>query len=123
MAGPGVSILFDFHRDESVVAAIRHACHSTATHIEGDDFWVESTSTVGGSYAGEGRPFIMWFADASDDVELGEDIGLYTDALGWSPKLSFGLADNVQPGPRPSDFGRTFLLHLPNPWWRNHNAR
>lgn len=92
MAGPGVSILFDFARDETVVAAIRDACHSTATHIEGDDFWVESTSCIDGSYAGEGRPFIMWFADSSDDLELGEDISLYATALGWLPKLTFGLA-------------------------------
>ncbi len=92
MAGPAVSILFDFDRDESVVAAIRDACHSTATLIEGDDFWVESTCKLGGSYTGEGRPFFMRFADASDDLELGEDIGLYADALGWLPKLSVGLA-------------------------------
>lgn len=92
MAGPGVSILFDFERDETVVSAIRDACLSTATHTEGNDFWVESTSIVGGSYVGEGRPFILWFADASDDLELGEDIGLFTNALGWLPKLSFGLA-------------------------------
>lgn len=92
MAGPGVSMFFEFDRDEPVVSRIRDACHSTASHIEGDDFWAESTINVGGSYVGEGRPFIMWFANASDELELGDDIGLYTDALGWLPKLSFGLA-------------------------------
>lgn len=54
---------------------------------DGNSFWVRDTRKVGGTYEGEGRPFVL-FSEPRDDVEL----RAIEEALGWAPLQDIGLA-------------------------------
>lgn len=90
MAGPCACVYLPTSIDASVIDAVRNTCASISDTVEGDDFWVTSTISIYGRYTGEGRPFILTVNDASD--ELGDDVELFEDALGWRPQLAVGFA-------------------------------
>jgi hypothetical protein len=57
---------------------------------EGDSFWVNDTRPIGGAYAGEGRPFLL-FWEAREEREL----QAIEKATGWMPAQEIGLAAMV----------------------------
>ena len=54
---------------------------------DGASFWVRDTQGIGGTYVGEGRPFIL-LAEPRD----AEDLSAIAAAVGWTPLQEIGLA-------------------------------
>ena len=92
MAGPCACIYLPVDLDATLNKKVRSIMSDVSTRVEGDDFWVNSTLSINGSYSGDARPFFVTLNDASNELELGDDATLFENVLGWRPRLALGLA-------------------------------
>lgn len=54
---------------------------------DGDSFWVCDTRKIGGTYVGEGRPFVL-----SSELRDEDELRVIGEAIGWVPLQEVGLA-------------------------------
>ena len=85
MAGPTCFVLSPtaLEADEILKELVR----MVGNESDGESFWVRDTRGIGGIYAGEGRPFIL-FSEPRDADEL----SAITAVVGWTPLQEIGLA-------------------------------
>lgn len=89
MAGPTCAILLRHALSADDLALLDRVVASVSGEREGQDFWVTDTQSIGGTYRGEGRPFLYAIeSEERDGAELTE----LTHALGWLPETSIALA-------------------------------
>lgn len=84
MAGPACSILLRHSADEALLAARAELVRLVACSTEGDDFWVADTSSIGGNYNGEARPFLFEIEDLLDHHDLSA-LRVVEQIFGWLP--------------------------------------
>jgi hypothetical protein len=89
MAGPTCAILLRNALNADDVGVLDRVLASVSSHREGQDFWVTDTRAIGGTYRGEGRPFL--YAVESEDREE-EELTQLVHALGWLPETAIVLA-------------------------------
>jgi hypothetical protein len=89
MAGPTCAILLRHALSTDEVAVVDSVVANVSGEREGQDFWVTDTRSIGGTYRGEGRPFL--YAIESEEREEAELTQLI-HALGWLPETAIVLA-------------------------------
>lgn len=85
MAGPTCSVLCP--TAQRACLSVDELMELVAAVREGDSFWVQDTRQIGGSYTGEGRPFLLFW----EPREGGELRSLETK-IGWVPEDEIGPA-------------------------------
>lgn len=81
MSGPTCAILLPIP-SEDPETLVDQLIDRVAREREGGDFWVSDTHTIGGSFRGDGRPFLgaVELDDRSD-----EEIARIEERFGWRP--------------------------------------
>jgi len=87
MAGPGCTILHPLSTDVDRIVGELVRLVAGPGPPYGDEFSVKDTRSIGGSYQGEGRPFIL-FTEPRDPEEIAE----VERILGWASTGDIGLA-------------------------------
>src|SRR5262245_44836068 len=59
MAGPTCSIVLERELAEEQLQQLERMIASVSGLVKGEDFWVQNTIPIGGSYRGQGLPFLL----------------------------------------------------------------
>ena len=93
MAGPTSSVLLRNIPDEIQKGQIYNVLDKISSHREGNDFWVNDTSSIDGTSKTDGRPFGISFNQINekdydyDEVELMQ----IEEFAGFAPKFDLGF--------------------------------
>ncbi|MEM6379227.1 MAG: DUF6368 family protein [Bacteroidota bacterium] len=94
MAGPTASILLETIPSEQTWIAIKKVIQRISDKVEGNDFWVRSTTFINGGIAVvDGRPFGLerHTIDANHYEYSPQEISSIQEQTGFNPKFDLGL--------------------------------
>ena len=89
MSGPSCAILLADRLCADHLAVVDELIGRVSDTRQGEDFWVIDTRTIGGSFRGDGRPFIV----SSEPVEKEEsEQEQIREGIGWVPVSQVSVA-------------------------------
>jgi hypothetical protein len=96
VAGPVAVVLIKHPADDILQTQVASMIGSVSSKVDCDDFWVTDTSSLGGRYVGEPRPFLYWIeavGKGGGHSEYGEaEVRLVAETFSITPCSAVGFA-------------------------------